>query len=821
MFSVGHPYNASSSKGKQSTPPPDVSRVFCSDYVEDSPAKLRNSHTKKYQEGDLSSMREAVREEVGPFIPEISLNDFMKYLLPPMKDWIDLPEVVALLEEEGDVITSSGKKVFKTFEKAPKNRKEHEDTVFAPLVDIYGKICRHATRDDARVIENFVLAMLSNITPTSERGVRQRPDAGLIPKRLEEFARVAMAKKGETKDEKRTRERRKRVLMAEGKIISWYDIAMAYEMKLEEIIDQRNDNAEKGIFHLQQTATLDACRRFTFGATIENRMMRLWFSSRGTLVVSKPFDFTTRISDLAHVFLSLAFASEEELGWDPTVQAIMVSENERVYCIKVKDRMYMTKKTLEDVAADSLLSSGTRVWEVIDVDSGETRILKDTWVENDRALESVIYGMMLEDVQREHGLQIRNFVASHLVTPLMDWLVPVNGSEDHTVTVMMRGYTPPVDEVFKLKVEKPTNREVKRSDGPPKVSGSRGHKIRSTKAKLEECARRKHYRIVYAEVAEPIYKAEKLSDSFIALRDAAACLKYLHGSDWVHRDLSVGNLYLYHGRGLIGDLEYARCKTSKAVAHRMRTASIYFMAAETIQRAYLYKPTSPNRPAIGLQGTFFHNDLHDMESLLWIALYQVFRQSDAYESDTVDQEESERRGEEQDIAASLLFPDSNVIDITQRLLCLKEPENFLRRVSWMPEKLEGIKISLDMLRNELIESYTEFEEKFPMLQMHALQRARDAAEENFGACVNLALQIESASAPPFPILEDDLDERETSAHSSPQAQAGSLFIFNQKSSRSSEENEEHAPESPTPCRTGKRKRVDQEPSPERHLSKPR
>ncbi|KAL5525361.1 hypothetical protein ACEPAF_9231 [Sanghuangporus sanghuang] len=314
------PY-ASSSKGKQCTPLPEARGEPCFDYVDDSPAKLRSSQTKKYQEGNLDSMREAVREEVGPFIPEISLDAFMKYLLPPLKDWIDLPEVVTLLEEQEDVITSSGRKVFKAFEKAPKDRKEHEDAVFAPLVDIYGKICRHATRDDDRVNENFVLAMLSHITPTSERGIRQRPDAGLIPKRLEEFARVAMAKKGETRDEKNTRERRKRVLMAEGKEISWYDIAMAYEMKLEEIIDQRNDNAEKAIFHLQQTATLDACR-------------------------SKPFDFTTRISNLAQVFLSLAFASEEELGWDPTVQAIMVSDKERVYCIKVKDRMYSNSPLL-------------------------------------------------------------------------------------------------------------------------------------------------------------------------------------------------------------------------------------------------------------------------------------------------------------------------------------------------------------------------------------------------------------------------------------------------------------------------------------------
>ena len=30
----------------------------------------------------------------------------------------------------------------------------------------------------------------------------------------------------------------------------------------------------------------------------------------------------------------------------------------------------------------------------------------------------------------------------------------------------------------------------------------------------------------------------------------------------MHRDLSVGNLYLYKGRGLIGDFEYAKLRNS-------------------------------------------------------------------------------------------------------------------------------------------------------------------------------------------------------------------------------------------------------------------
>ena len=50
----------------------------------------------------------------------------------------------------------------------------------------------------------------------------------------------------------------------------------------------------------------------------------------------------------------------------------------------------------------------------------------------------------------------------------------------------------------------------------------------------------------------------------ICSNDNAKALLYLHENGWVHRDISVGNLYLYtdpvseENRGLIGDFEYAK-----------------------------------------------------------------------------------------------------------------------------------------------------------------------------------------------------------------------------------------------------------------------
>ena len=40
--------------------------------------------------------------------------------------------------------------------------------------------------------------------------------------------------------------------------------------------------------------------------------------------------------------------------------------------------------------------------------------------------------------------------------------------------------------------------------------------------------------------------------------DKYPVLEWIHGCGWVHRDISVGNLYFLDGRGLVGDLEYAK-----------------------------------------------------------------------------------------------------------------------------------------------------------------------------------------------------------------------------------------------------------------------
>lgn len=39
---------------------------------------------------------------------------------------------------------------------------------------------------------------------------------------------------------------------------------------------------------------------------------------------------------------------------------------------------------------------------------------------------------------------------------------------------------------------------------------------------------------------------------------AFTVLELIHACGWVHRDISVGNMYLYQGHGLLADLEHAK-----------------------------------------------------------------------------------------------------------------------------------------------------------------------------------------------------------------------------------------------------------------------
>ena len=164
--------------------------------------------------------------------------------------------------------------------------------------------------------------------------------------------------------------------------------------------------------------TVDPCRRFVFGITVERYAMRLWFCSRAMVICSEPF-YCIEVSHLiecfglpyhshastqergrlrtTQVFLSFGFASKVDMGWDPTIVPIYDSSNTRQYQITVGGKVFTTTSVLQDRGADTLIGRAARVYNVVDPD-GRPAVLKDIWNVVGRKTEVEIYDDVLASI---------------------------------------------------------------------------------------------------------------------------------------------------------------------------------------------------------------------------------------------------------------------------------------------------------------------------------------------------------------------------------------------------------------------------------------
>ncbi|OCB90611.1 hypothetical protein A7U60_g2129 [Sanghuangporus baumii] len=736
---------------KSPTTPKNPRRWFR--LTEDSPVKIHSTLGRGYQLGTLDSRRVAVAEDVDHAIPEIPLESFMEHLLPPLKDGLDVNKVVASLAKQDTKLFTRKGKLFNDFRKEPVHNNACESDVFAPLATICKRICECASEILGEE-QTCQLELRPDYTPWSERNSSTRPTAYFVLKALEWYATAVAA----VKAERSGAEPKNSKQVKKPPSLSWYDILFHGELKKGEMDEDRVDNGLKLLHSLQHVMTLDACRRFVFGFTVENTSMRLWFASRAKVLVTEKFNFTRSVNVVAHIFLSIAFASKEEMGWDLSVRPFFGVNKKRAYYIDVGSTTYETVEVISDLEADVLNSSATRIWKVRLPGTNSFFYLKDIWVEEGRRLEKTIHDMILEDVERTFGAETRKDTASLMLTPMDDWLVRANGEDDHTTRVMMRGYTPCLENVYHIK-KRYRSDNSKKSVGLPSAADTDIHDIQVC-IRVKTLEHRKHYRVVFAQCAQPIHTLRKLSDAFIVLKDGATALKWIHGSGWVHRGLGADSLYFNSGRGLIGDFEYAKRKNSEA-AHKKRTALADFMANEVIAREYRYRPIEQVLEA-GQKPAFCSNDLHDLESLWWTAIYHLFMNRDVSEAKMLEHKvRMITRGRND--AALTVFPRSK--EISERLKFLDQHATFSKLVSWMPEKFKDIKEMIDHLRKQLVRRYMAFEKDLSVIRMDAFQGSQEAFKIALEQCVSYATGIETSpcKTTALQLLDVEQDEEDWSS----------------------------------------------------------
>ncbi|KAF9069414.1 hypothetical protein BDP27DRAFT_726280 [Rhodocollybia butyracea] len=603
-------------------------------------------------------------------IPEIPLNAYLQHISPPLPSSLELKlsKIMEVLETNGTVARNR----WAAFAVDPIKARKKEAVVYKGLATIFNAVVSAAQDADHTLEQTFGFVVDPHATVISDRGSCSRPDAfQMLYSKFREAVRS---------DEQSAAFE---LPLPEPKgPHPIYDFCNPHEFKLNP--RDTDKDVSQVVYDMDQILAYDPSRRFTFGTTIENRTMRLWFMSRATLLKTESFDFIKDRQRLVRFFLSLAFSSPTEMGWDPTITFSHLENGRRQYQIIVDGETYTTVSILSDSAADSPLGRGTRVWKVVDKD-GNTRVLKDVWLDFDRQDEQEIRNAILDDVHeldKKKGTQYAEELEKRMLTILSSWRVTVDDDckvMDDTLAVMLRGYNPVNVEIPMVDLITPrkpadagqqsvgpedqdqstttSSRTSRKSSHQESTIGPRRTLIRNTRNEADQRAladrRRYHYRVVFKECPTPLYDERSLDSILTAVVEVVKALFVIHSAGWVHRDISGGNVYSYGNGGLLGDFEYARHRNDTRI-HNVRTGTPFFMAAEALSHGYLFN--SAKLQASNLQAhspfdfdatiktrsniihrldsaskdapTFAYNPLHDLESVWWLIVYVLFFNDD-------------------------------------------------------------------------------------------------------------------------------------------------------------------------------------------------
>ncbi|THG92913.1 hypothetical protein EW026_g8162 [Hermanssonia centrifuga] len=560
----------------------------------------------------LEDKRSVVCEEAGRSVRLVTVDYFLKAVAPRLRPEINVDVVLQKLRDHGDIVGDR----WAHFLSDPGESHEHENVTFKPLEKLIQTIV-DATKCGS-VLPTLKLVNNPYACPESSlRNNSSRPDS---------YAILTLDRSGS----------QDRPL--------WIDIGGTGEYKKGDTEKDKVDNARKIMWSMHHCMANDPRRRFTFGWTIENTEMRLWHCNRSKRLVTCAFNFVEEHKYLVHFFLSLICADPYEIGWDPTMVIVDAKKGKEVqYDITVRSedgehRVYRTLKMLSNIGAEAVQGRGTRVWLVVRNINGrlgsEQVVLKDSWIDHDRMREGRI---LQEIIGASKSMPIAHLVRGMFLSVESHGDVLVEGRLDHTRELIMRGHhLLTVGPRYSLERATTISTGARHLLARNGMAGDVGLTIRRAVTQREppDFDDKVHYRIVFKEQCKQIREQTSVSKIF-------ANLSQIVGDE--------------QGIAKLADLEYAK-RMDDTKSHRVRTGSDDFKAAEldthryhfyrtpgpSVDRIYSHvndlieaaftgktlpkssssakqKQTTPTKLGVA----FWHNPLHDMESIWWSATHMI------------------------------------------------------------------------------------------------------------------------------------------------------------------------------------------------------
>ncbi|TDL23987.1 hypothetical protein BD410DRAFT_786685 [Rickenella mellea] len=593
----------------------------------------------------LESERKSLVELIGE-IPQYSLSQFQAALLPHVsKDNIE--RVKDTLKITSDKQWMAKKMGFAT----PSSSDKSESVTFHALSTIFNETAQAA--ESLGICTSAVTMQDSPDTPpiSSDKSAHKtRPDACLVTKKRS-TGPARVDKSG---------------YRANVAGISWADIAATLEYKKSKNSANILDDISKVLWSMSLVMALDPCRRATFAFTVEDASMRVWFCDRSGFAVTDEFDFMKDLDTLLAIILAFCKASEQELGFDPTVQRVFIGETEQfiIRCqLGNEIETYRTMRVLSETGAQFVVSHGTRVWEVERLNSvtlerlnEPTRVLKDTWIETTRVAEGERYRSI--KAFNWESEQDRILASNHFLKFRGDEHVLVNGTRDTTFELIRRNCLEP--EATRLDLTASTGlfsseNLLGKSTHPLDVPHSLARRLKKA------VVNKQHYRIVFDEVGVAISQAQNFRDVFNGICGANKGLILLQKMGLVHRDISISNILVVNNVGKLADLEFVMPyeRSLGDTVHVDLSGTPYFMAAEVCSGEYIFH-FDHRLPRKGEIGFFVQNYLHDAESLWWVALWFLVYTVPAREPST--QHLLPTLSDERRQAAESCFPSISIRD---------------------------------------------------------------------------------------------------------------------------------------------------------------
>ncbi|KAJ3524187.1 hypothetical protein NM688_g8604 [Phlebia brevispora] len=444
---------------------------------------------------------------------EVPIQLFLQYVLPPLPRGLEVAQIISELTSIGKKsslqkpITLKGR--WRGFPVDPSSSKDPDRMSFRNLPSVFHSILKAGSTKANRLRACLQFQNNAACAPRPlDKSICTLPDA----------------------------------FWFRGTQCSWSTIAVSGELRKGQSSADEMDNVTKITSSMSNCMRTDPRRRFTFGFTIENTNMKLWFCDRSQILFTTPFNFISDREYLVHFCLAVAYAHPNQLGWDPT----MVPTNQHgqyditVYTDDGLTRVYRTLQLISDSGAQTIRGRGTRVWKVVRVEDGEEHgepmVLKDTWVDTNRRRE----GTTLDEIRNAERIPDHQVFVDRIFLT-REWDGDVFQDAARTIIDSTPDFTPSPDDL-------PQSPRM----STPSASGSTSVEQRAVVPKV-------HYRIVFKEVCKPVHSETSLRKIFVALAQTAAGLQLMHQAGWVHRDISTGNILLGEdGTARLMDLEYTR-----------------------------------------------------------------------------------------------------------------------------------------------------------------------------------------------------------------------------------------------------------------------